>query len=99
MKIWIEQLENANSKCSKLCEGGLSAFNKYNRPFINTQRQLLKTQDMLSAEAMLGNNRTITFSIVLQNMLQPKNNNRTEAIKAGQYKEIKSEEDSCTFVN
>lgn len=47
---------------------------------------------------MLGTDREQIFSIVLQNVMQPKNSNRTEAIKNGNYKEILTPEEAREFI-
>ena len=48
---------------------------------------------------MLGNNRTILLAVSIQNWQHPKNANRAEAVKAGQYKELKTEVESFAFIN
>jgi len=44
-----------------------------------------------------GSNKEILFAVLLQNMLHPHNNNRTQAIKAGTYFEIETEEQARDF--
>ena len=52
---------------------------------------------MLNGTILLGNDRELCFSIILQNVLQPKNSNRTEAIKSGVYKEITTVEQARVY--
>lgn len=48
---------------------------------------------------LLGGDSEVIFAVCLQNALHPKNNNRTEAIKNGTYKEIMTSEDAHSFIN
>jgi len=81
-----------------MVDGALNAFNKYQKPFINAVRQVKKTEEMLNASSMLGGDRELAFSIILQNMMQPKNANRTEAIKGGSYKELVNQEQGRVLI-
>merc|ERR1719310_1827367 len=47
---------------------------------------------------MLGQDRELIFSIVLQNLMHPKNSNRTEAIKGGSYVELTEHEQARKFL-
>lgn len=48
---------------------------------------------------MFGGEQEILFAMLLQNMLQPKNSNRVEAIKAGKYVEIDTVEKARALIN
>ena len=45
-----------------------------------------------------GGEPEILFAVMLQNSIQPKNSNRTDAIKAGKYVEIESLEQAQAFI-
>lgn len=62
-------------------------------------RQILKTEDMLSCDGLLGSgDRELTFSIILQNLMHPKNSNRTEAVKSGSYQELMTHDEGRKFL-
>jgi hypothetical protein len=92
-------LQNADSNANKIVEQCASQFNKFQSPFINTVRQMLKTQDMLNAKSLLSGEQDVVFAVMLQNCLQPKNSNRTDAIKSGAYKELRTSEEALAFIN
>ena len=46
-----------------------------------------------------GGEKEILFAVMLQNTLQPKNSNRTDAIKAGKYVEIESLDQAQAFIS
>ena len=98
-KLFLEQLENSGSKCSTLVDQALNNFNKWQRPFVNTLRQILESAEPLNAQVLLGGNRTLLLAITVQNWQHPKNANRVDAVKAGQYKELRSEEEAFAFIN
>ena len=45
------------------------------------------------------NDKQILFALLVQNLLQPKNSNRVDAIKAGKYVEIDTIDKANTFIN
>lgn len=98
-KYWLEELQKADSNASKMVTQCAQQFDKYQSPFINTIRQMLKSQDQLNASSLLGGESDIVFAIMLQNVMQPKNSNRTDAIKSNSYKELRTSEDALDFVN
>ena len=47
---------------------------------------------------MFGTDEELVFAILLQNVLHPKNSNRSEAIKSNTYVEIKTVEEARHFI-
>lgn len=60
---------------------------------------MLKTQDLLNLNKLIGGDSEVIFAVILQNALHPKNNNRTEAIKSGTYQSITTKDDAHSFIN
>lgn len=48
---------------------------------------------------MINSNKVIILAMLIQNALHPKNSHRSEAIEAGTYVEIKTEEDATKFLS
>ena len=46
-----------------------------------------------------GGDQEILYAVMLQNKLQPKNSNRTDAIKSGKYIEIESLQQAQAFIS
>jgi hypothetical protein len=81
----MDALAQNDSAASKLVKDTLFVLNKWQSPFINCVKQLLKSDNAVTAEMLLGNDQELIFGILLQNALHPKNSNRVEAIKSNSY--------------
>lgn len=91
---WRENLEKAESKISKdLISENKKSFTKKNAAFFELANLLKIAEDDKKIESpldlpMIDGNMEVLFAITVQNMLQPKNAQRRDAITSGQYIEI-----------
>ena len=98
MKLWLEDIEAEDSQCFKRFISELSAFDKWQKPFLSTLSRLLDRAG-LNARSLLSGDKSVVFAILIQNWLHPKNQHRAESIKSGQYKVLTTQEQAVNFVN
>lgn len=82
-------VKKVDESFSKHCSTMLQAFNTLEQRASPYKRY----------DDIFGNNRIILVAVTLQNILHPKNHNRTEAIANKSYVEIKNEEQAVSFLN
>jgi len=63
-KTWLEALQT-EPNASKLIKDTAHVFYSYQKPFIHAIRSLCKTDDALTLEKMLGEDKELIFAILL----------------------------------
>ena len=96
---WMSALGQPLSPASVMVKASARSFDKFQTALLH----ILSTLEGRAAPYaglvdLFGNNEEVALAIVIQNCLQPKNTHRVEAIKAGSYVEIDSEETARTFL-
>ena len=82
-------IKKVDESFSKHCATLLQAFNT-----LEQRAEPYKRHDDIFA-----NNRVLLVAVSLQNLLHPKNHNRTEAIASKTYVEIRTEEQAVSYLN
>ena len=96
---WNESLENKDSHVAKMVKGGCTTFDKYQTSLNYVLSKLEgRAEPYKGLLDIFGNDKEMALAILMQNCLQPKNNQRVDAIKNGTYVEIDSKETARDFL-
>ena len=86
---WAAALADKSTHTAKMVKGGCSTFNKHQTCLMDILSKLEgRDQPHKGLLQLFENNQEIVLAIMIQNCLHPKNAQRVEAIKAGNYVEI-----------
>eukprot|EP00347_Sterkiella_histriomuscorum_P012111 403369855 len=101
-KPWLQQIEKADSQIQKILNGTERHFNKKSVDLIAIANLLGVYQDKkiekLSEIPFIEGNKEILLAIMFQNIMQPKNHQRRDAIDSKHYMEIHNQEDATAYL-
>lgn len=101
-KPWMLELDKVDSNVFKTVNSATNYFTKRNMPILLIANALkvskVAIKDIHDLPMIENDNETL-FAIIFQNVMQPKNHQRRDAISSKAYIEIKNKQDAVTYLS